>query len=157
MADQYIEVSGSSDINNYANVSLIKLEVQGQVIISESVYEEACIKDVNDGLNKTNILNDQNFRRWRRKRIRKCKIQIIKQAFAQVQDEVPDSSIFIMLLARDACNLKVQVLANRYGNAIHYLEEIVQFKDIIKRSFNRLPLRLQNKRHLNQRKELLSD
>ncbi|CAI2189275.1 13269_t:CDS:2, partial [Funneliformis geosporum] len=182
MADQYIEVpvfrrtylfglAGdmhpriliiSADDRSLGNkISLLNLQmflrVQGHVIVSESVYEEACIKDVDDGLNKKNILNDQSFRGWRRKRIRKWKIQIIKQAFAQVQGEVPGSPIFIMPLARDARNLEVQVLADRYGNAIHYLEEIVRFKDVIKRSFKRLSLLLQNKRHLYQRKGLLSD
>ncbi|CAI2179895.1 16531_t:CDS:2 [Funneliformis geosporum] len=181
MADQYIEVPGSSNNNNYANFSLIEYfaertclgwlgtcirepyslaQSKHKIVFigppgSAICFEEACIKDVDDGLNITNILYDQNFRGWRRKRIRKCKIQIIKQAFAQVQGEVPGSPIFIMPLARDARHLEVQVLADRYGNAIHYLKEIVRFKDVIKRSFKRLPLRLQNKRHLNRWKGLL--
>ncbi|CAI2189188.1 11613_t:CDS:2, partial [Funneliformis geosporum] len=41
-----------------------------------------------------------------------------KQAFAQVQGEVPGSPTFITRLAPDARHLEVQVLAVQYGNAI---------------------------------------
>ncbi|CAI2178356.1 4270_t:CDS:2 [Funneliformis geosporum] len=76
MADQYIKVPSSSINNNYANISSIgyiaertgvhaiwadcvtqtEFNKQGHIIISESVYKETCVKDVNDGLNKPIII-----------------------------------------------------------------------------------------------------
>ncbi|KAI9204928.1 acetyl-CoA carboxylase [Polychytrium aggregatum] len=41
-----------------------------------------------------------------------------KQAFVQVQREIPGSPIFIMRVVRGARHLEVQLLADQYGNAI---------------------------------------
>ncbi|CAI2192938.1 9180_t:CDS:10, partial [Funneliformis geosporum] len=56
-----------------------------------------CVKDVDDGLNKANIIG----------------FPIMIEA-----SEVPGSPIFIMRLARDARHLEVQALADQYGNVI---------------------------------------
>ncbi|CAG8532450.1 333_t:CDS:2 [Funneliformis mosseae] len=200
MADQYIEVPGGSNNNNYANVSLIvdiaertgvhavwagwghasenpklpeslarsknkivfigppgsamrslgdkisstivaqsanvptmdwsgngvtqtEFDEHGHVIVSENVYEKACVKDVDDALNEANIIGFPIMIKASEggggKGIRKVENpDNFKQAFAQVQGEVPGSPIFIMRLARDARHLEVQVLADQYGNAI---------------------------------------
>ncbi|CAI2193522.1 14335_t:CDS:2, partial [Funneliformis geosporum] len=101
------------------------MDWSGHVIISESVYEEACIKDVDDGLNKANAIRIKASEGGRGKGIRKVENpDNFKQPFAQVQGEVHGSPIFIMRLARDARHLEVQVLADKYGMRSSYLEEI---------------------------------
>ncbi|CAI2201958.1 20645_t:CDS:2, partial [Funneliformis geosporum] len=69
-------------------VTQTELDKQGHVIVSESVYEEACVKE------------------------------LMMATICSSSSEVPGSSIFIMRLARDARHLEVQVLADQYGNAI---------------------------------------
>ncbi|RIA91939.1 acetyl-CoA carboxylase [Glomus cerebriforme] len=200
MADQYIEVPGGSNNNNYANVSLIvdiaertgvhavwagwghasenprlpeslaqskhkivfigppgsamrslgdkisstivaqsanvptmdwsgsgitqtEFDDQGHVIVPESAYDKACVKDADDGLNKANFIGFPIMIKASEggggKGIRKVEnSENFKQAFNQVQGEVPGSPIFIMKLAGNARHLEVQVLADQYGNAI---------------------------------------
>jgi len=53
------------------------------------------------------------------KGIRKClAMSGVKDAFRQVQGEIPGSPIFVMRLAPKARHLEVQLLADEYGNAI---------------------------------------
>ncbi|GBC48526.2 uncharacterized protein OCT59_029816 [Rhizophagus irregularis] len=200
MADQYIEVPGGSNNNNYANVSLIvdiaertgahavwagwghasenprlpeslaqsknkivfigppgsamrslgdkisstivaqsanvptmdwsgsgvvqtEIDDQGHVIVPESAYEQACVKDADDGLDKAKKIGFPVMIKASEggggKGIRKVEnSENFKQAFVQVQGEVPGSPIFIMKLAGNARHLEVQVLADQYGNAI---------------------------------------
>ncbi|CAG8486585.1 8073_t:CDS:2 [Diversispora eburnea] len=181
MADQYIEVPGGSNNNNYANVSLIvdiaerteklaqgknkivfigppgsamrslgdkisstivaqsanvptmewsgsgitktDFDEYGRVIVPEQTYEEACIKDSDDGLEKAKIIGFPVMIKASEggggKGIRKVEnSENFKQAFAQVKGEVPGSPIFIMKLAGNARHLEVQVIADQYGNAI---------------------------------------
>nr|CAG8435070.1 14004_t:CDS:2 [Entrophospora candida] len=196
MADQYIEVPGGSNNNNYANVSLIvdiaertgvhavghasenprlpdslassknkivfigppssamrslgdkisstivaqsadvptmawsgsgitrtEKNDDGHVIVPDNVYEEACVKDADDGLNKANIIGFPVMIKASEggggKGIRKVdSSENFKHAFSQVQVEVPGSHILIMKLAGNARHLEVQILADQYGNAI---------------------------------------
>ncbi|CAI2193460.1 4056_t:CDS:10, partial [Funneliformis geosporum] len=74
-------------------------------------WSEACIKDVDDGLNKANAIRIKASEGGRGKGIRKVENpDNFKQPFAQVQGEVHGSPIFIMRLARDARHLEVQII-----------------------------------------------
>ncbi|CAI2196796.1 13386_t:CDS:2, partial [Funneliformis geosporum] len=65
-------------------------------------------------MNKVMLLFQKVFTKW----VERKNQDNFKQAFAQVQDEVPGSPIFITRLAPDARHLEVQVLADQYGNEI---------------------------------------
>ncbi|CAI2182867.1 18350_t:CDS:2, partial [Funneliformis geosporum] len=145
MADQYIEVPGGSNNNHYANVSLYRrtywcscfwagckhkivfigppgsaMRSLGDKISFTIVAQSANVPTMDwsgNGvtlMNKVMLLFQKVFTKW----VERKNQDNFKQAFAQVQDEVPGSPIFITRLAPDARHLEVQVLADQYGNEI---------------------------------------
>ncbi|CAG8448007.1 11827_t:CDS:2 [Ambispora gerdemannii] len=95
----------------------------GHVVVPDSVYQKACVKDAEDGLEKASKIGFPVMIKASEggggKGIRKVENpEHFKQAYSQVQGEVPGSPIFIMKLAGNARHLEVQVLADQYGNAI---------------------------------------
>ncbi|KAG9291426.1 hypothetical protein G9A89_021845 [Geosiphon pyriformis] len=95
----------------------------GHVMVPDHIYEKACIKSPEDGLEKAKSIGFPVMIKASEggggKGIRKVESpDNFEQAFNQVLGEVPGSPIFIMKLAGNSRHLEVQVLADQYGNAI---------------------------------------
>ncbi|ELU03368.1 hypothetical protein CAPTEDRAFT_150877 [Capitella teleta] len=93
------------------------------VTVPEDVYQQGCLKDVDDALAAANKIGFPVMIKASEggggKGIRKATtVEDFPNLFRQVQAEVPGSPIFIMKLAKNARHLEVQLLADKYGNAI---------------------------------------
>ncbi|CAG8472312.1 12933_t:CDS:2 [Cetraspora pellucida] len=106
-----------------SGITQTELDEYGNVVIPNCVYEDACVKDVENGLSKAKAIGfpvmiktsksgEGNYMR------KATDPEDFKQAFLQVQSEIPGSPIFITKLAGNARHLEVQILADQYGNVI---------------------------------------
>ncbi|ORZ00046.1 acetyl-CoA carboxylase [Lobosporangium transversale] len=99
------------------------IDANGFVTVPDDVYQAACVKDAEDGLQKAHSIGFPVMIKASEggggKGIRKVEDpDKFSQAFHQVLGEVPGSPVFIMKLAGNARHLEVQLLADQYGNAI---------------------------------------
>ncbi|SAM05410.1 hypothetical protein [Absidia glauca] len=99
------------------------LDSNGYVIVPDGAYDSACVKTADEGLVSAAKIGYPVMIKASEggggKGIRKVDDpSTFKQAFHQVQGEIPGSPIFIMKLAGNARHLEVQLLADQYGNAI---------------------------------------
>ncbi|RUP43011.1 acetyl-CoA carboxylase, partial [Jimgerdemannia flammicorona] len=106
-----------------SGISRTELDSEGHVIVSDDIYQTACITTPEEGLEAANKIGYPIMIKASEggggKGIRKVESdELFKQSFAQVLGEVPGSPIFIMKLAGNARHLEVQLLADQYGNAI---------------------------------------
>ncbi|ORX57605.1 acetyl-CoA carboxylase [Hesseltinella vesiculosa] len=104
-------------------VSETTTDHNGHVLVNDDVYNSACVKTAEAGLASAEKIGFPVMIKASEggggKGIRKVEDpSTFKQAFAQVQGEIPGSPIFIMKLAGNARHLEVQLLADQYGNAI---------------------------------------
>uniref|UniRef100_A0A4W4HB32 acetyl-CoA carboxylase n=1 Tax=Electrophorus electricus TaxID=8005 RepID=A0A4W4HB32_ELEEL len=96
---------------------------KGIVSVPNDLYELGCIQDVEAGLKVAEKVGYPVMIKASEggggKGIRKVNsADDFPNLFRQVQTEVPGSPIFVMLLAKHARHLEVQILADQYGNAI---------------------------------------
>uniref|UniRef100_A0A8C0ALK5 Acetyl-CoA carboxylase 1 n=1 Tax=Bos mutus grunniens TaxID=30521 RepID=A0A8C0ALK5_BOSMU len=97
---------------------------EGQRIsIPESVYNNGCVKDVDEGLEAAEKIGFPLMIKASEggggKGIRKAETaEDFPILFRQVQSETPGSPVFLMKLAQRARHLEVQILADQYGNAV---------------------------------------
>ncbi|KAI4536359.1 hypothetical protein MG293_013751 [Ovis ammon polii] len=97
---------------------------EGQRIsIPESIYNNGCVKDVDEGLEAAEKIGFPLMIKASEggggKGIRKAETaEDFPILFRQVQSETPGSPIFLMKLAQHARHLEVQILADQYGNAV---------------------------------------
>ncbi|XP_076867107.1 LOW QUALITY PROTEIN: acetyl-CoA carboxylase 1 [Brachyhypopomus gauderio] len=96
---------------------------KGIVSVPSDLYEQGCIQDVEAGLKVAERVGYPIMIKASEggggKGIRKVNnADDFPNLFRQVQTEVPGSPIFVMLLAKHARHLEVQILADQYGNAI---------------------------------------
>ncbi|KAI9318493.1 acetyl-CoA carboxylase [Dichotomocladium elegans] len=96
---------------------------EGHVVVPDNVYMDACVQTAEEGLKAAEKIGYPVMIKASEggggKGIRKVDDPaLFKQAFHQVQGEIPGSPIFIMKLAGNARHLEVQLLADQYGNAI---------------------------------------
>ncbi|CAH7671288.1 acetyl-CoA carboxylase [Phakopsora pachyrhizi] len=106
-----------------SSLSQTEMSPQGYLVVADDIYKQACVTDVNLGLQKAEEIGYPVMIKASEggggKGIRKVeKAEDFKVAFNAVLGEVPGSPIFIMKLAGAARHLEVQVLADQYGNAI---------------------------------------
>ncbi|KAF0496183.1 acetyl-CoA carboxylase [Gigaspora margarita] len=106
-----------------SGISKTEFDENGHVMVPDDVFERACVRNADDGLNRSTKIGFPVMIKASEggggKGIRKVENpDNFKQAFEQVRGEVPGSPIFIMKLAGNARHLEVQVLADQYGNAI---------------------------------------
>merc|ERR1719282_1367234 len=115
LADEYVEVPGGSNTNNYANVKLIvdtaaRLGVDavwpGWGHASENPKLPRALKEngiafMGPPAPVMSVLGDK-----------------IAAAFPMVENEVPGSPIFVMQLMTGARHLEVQVVGDEHGNAV---------------------------------------
>ncbi|KAI8340678.1 acetyl-CoA carboxylase [Chlamydoabsidia padenii] len=99
------------------------LDCNGHVVVPDAAYASACVKTADEGLISAEKIGYPVMIKASEggggKGIRKVDDpSTFKQAFHQVQGEIPGSPIFIMKLAGNARHLEVQLLADQYGNAI---------------------------------------
>ncbi|EJU03511.1 acetyl CoA carboxylase [Dacryopinax primogenitus] len=104
-------------------ISSTTISDEGFVTVPEEAYAEACVKNVEEGLVKAEIIGFPVMIKASEggggKGIRKVENpDHFRNAFQAVMGEVPGSPIFIMKLAGFARHLEVQLLADQYGNAI---------------------------------------
>ncbi|XP_061322456.1 acetyl-CoA carboxylase 2 isoform X2 [Pezoporus flaviventris] len=96
---------------------------QQMISIPLETYDQACIKDVEEGLEVAKRIGYPLMIKAAEggggKGIRKVEaVEEFGTCFRQVQAEAPGSPIFLMKLAQHARHLEVQVLADEYGHAI---------------------------------------
>ncbi|XP_065548557.1 acetyl-CoA carboxylase 2 isoform X2 [Lathamus discolor] len=96
---------------------------QQMISIPLETYEQACIKDAEEGLEVAKRIGYPLMIKAAEggggKGIRKVEaVEEFGTCFRQVQAEAPGSPIFLMKLAQHARHLEVQVLADEYGHAI---------------------------------------
>ncbi|KIJ55614.1 hypothetical protein M422DRAFT_199902 [Sphaerobolus stellatus SS14] len=99
------------------------LSDQGYVTVPDKAYNDACVTNVEEGLEKAEKIGWPVMIKASEggggKGIRKVeRAEQFKNAYSAVAGEVPGSPIFIMKLAGSARHLEVQLLADQYGNAI---------------------------------------
>ncbi|KAF7770541.1 hypothetical protein Agabi119p4_6515 [Agaricus bisporus var. burnettii] len=99
------------------------LSEAGYVTVPDSVYAQACVETVEDGLKRAEQIGWPVMIKASEggggKGIRKVeRPDQFKNAFHAVEGEIPGSPIFIMKLAGQARHLEVQLLADQYGDAI---------------------------------------
>ncbi|XP_033618279.1 acetyl-CoA carboxylase 2 isoform X1 [Fukomys damarensis] len=100
-----------------------ELQQGKQISVPEDVYNQGCVKDVDEGLEAAEKIGFPLMIKASEggggKGIRKAEsAEDFPMLFRQVQSEVPGSPVFLMKLARHARHLEVQVLADQYGNAV---------------------------------------
>lgn len=99
------------------------LSPQGFVTVPDKAYDEACVHNWQEGLQKAESIGFPVMIKASEggggKGIRKVEDgENFKNLFEAVASEVPGSPIFIMQLASAARHLEVQLIADQYGNAI---------------------------------------
>ncbi|OZJ03120.1 hypothetical protein BZG36_03869 [Bifiguratus adelaidae] len=104
-------------------ISKVSTDADNHVMVDDDVYRDACVETAEEGLASAEKIGFPVMIKASEggggKGIRKVdNPSAFKQAFHQVQGEVPGSPIFIMKLAGSARHLEVQLLADQYGNAI---------------------------------------
>ncbi|KAI7874489.1 acetyl-CoA carboxylase [Lichtheimia hyalospora FSU 10163] len=104
-------------------ISQVAQTEEGHVLVEDNVYLDACVRTAEEGLASAEKIGFPVMIKASEggggKGIRKVEdAASFKQAFHQVQGEIPGSPIFIMKLAGNARHLEVQLLADQYGNAI---------------------------------------
>ncbi|CDS10010.1 hypothetical protein LRAMOSA02687 [Lichtheimia ramosa] len=104
-------------------ISQVAQTEEGHVLVEDKVYLDACVQTAEEGLASAEKIGFPVMIKASEggggKGIRKVEdAASFKQAFHQVQGEIPGSPIFIMKLAGNARHLEVQLLADQYGNAI---------------------------------------
>ncbi|XP_063969760.1 acetyl-CoA carboxylase-like isoform X10 [Lytechinus pictus] len=96
----------------------------GKVLtIPDELYRKGCVMDAEEGLQAAERIGFPVMIKASEggggKGIRKAEDkEDFASLFRQVQNEVPGSPIFVMKLAKSARHLEVQLLADKYGNAI---------------------------------------
>ncbi|PFH51931.1 hypothetical protein AMATHDRAFT_141248 [Amanita thiersii Skay4041] len=95
----------------------------GFVTVPEKAYADACVKSVEEGMQRAEEIGYPVMIKASEggggKGIRKVEsADTFRNAFNAVAGEIPGSPIFIMKLAGQARHLEVQLLADQYGNAI---------------------------------------
>ncbi|CAD5117425.1 DgyrCDS6195 [Dimorphilus gyrociliatus] len=112
------------------NGSHLKIEydldqiAKGEVVtVPQDIYTQGCVANVSEGLKSAKEIGFPVMIKASEggggKGIRKVNHEDdFPNAFRQVQTEVPGSPIFIMQLAKGSRHLEVQVLADKYGNAV---------------------------------------
>ncbi|CAG8461604.1 13367_t:CDS:2 [Racocetra fulgida] len=106
-----------------SGITQTETDEHSNVVIPNCVYEYARIKDVENGLSKAKAIgfpvmikasksSESNYMR------KATNPEDFKQAFLQMQSEIPGSPIFITKLVGNARHLEVQILADQYGNVI---------------------------------------
>ncbi|KAM5238299.1 acetyl-CoA carboxylase 2 isoform 2-T2 [Ctenodactylus gundi] len=100
-----------------------ELQQGKQISVPEAVYDQGCVKDVDEGLEAAEKIGFPLMIKASEggggKGIRKAeRAEDFPMLFRQVQSEIPGSPIFLMKLAERARHLEVQVLADQYGNAV---------------------------------------
>ncbi|XP_072165037.1 acetyl-CoA carboxylase-like [Diadema setosum] len=96
----------------------------GKVInIPDDLYRKGCVADADEGVQAAERIGFPVMIKASEggggKGIRKVENkEDFASAFRQVQNEVPGSPIFVMKLAKSARHLEVQLLGDKYGNAI---------------------------------------
>ncbi|XP_077869541.1 acetyl-CoA carboxylase-like, partial [Saccoglossus kowalevskii] len=93
------------------------------VTVPDDLYKKGCVNSIEEGLQSAQQIGFPVMIKASEggggKGIRKVENQEdFANAFRQVQSEIPGSPIFIMKLAKSARHLEVQVLADKYGNAV---------------------------------------
>ncbi len=91
--------------------------------VPDDIYRKGCLKDAADGLTAAIKIGFPVMIKASEggggKGIRKANnADEFQNLYRQVQAEVPGSPIFVMKLATHARHLEVQLLADKYGNAI---------------------------------------
>ncbi|XP_066116448.1 acetyl-CoA carboxylase 2 isoform X1 [Saccopteryx bilineata] len=99
------------------------LQEEMKVSVPEHVYDQGCVKDVDEGLEAAEKIGFPLMIKASEggggKGIRKAEsAEDFPILFRQVQSEIPGSPIFLMKLAQHARHLEVQILADQYGNAV---------------------------------------
>uniref|UniRef100_A0A8C0XE11 acetyl-CoA carboxylase n=1 Tax=Castor canadensis TaxID=51338 RepID=A0A8C0XE11_CASCN len=99
------------------------LQEGNRISVPEAVYNQGCVKDVDEGLEAAEKIGFPLMIKASEggggKGIRKAEsTEDFPLLFRQVQSEIPGSPIFLMRLAQHARHLEVQVLADQYGNAV---------------------------------------
>uniref|UniRef100_A0A8C4MJV4 Acetyl-CoA carboxylase 1 n=1 Tax=Equus asinus asinus TaxID=83772 RepID=A0A8C4MJV4_EQUAS len=94
-----------------------------RISVPEDVYEQGCVKDVDEGLEAAEKIGFPLMIKASEggggKGIRKAEsAEDFPILFRQVQSEIPGSPVFLMKLAQHARHLEVQILADQYGNAV---------------------------------------
>ncbi|XP_077999917.1 acetyl-CoA carboxylase-like [Glandiceps talaboti] len=93
------------------------------VTVPDGIYKKGCVEGIEEGLQSAHKIGFPVMIKASEggggKGIRKVEsADDFPNAFRQVQSEVPGSPVFIMKLAESARHLEVQVLADKYGQAI---------------------------------------
>ncbi|XP_067945833.1 acetyl-CoA carboxylase-like [Watersipora subatra] len=93
------------------------------IVVPDDVYKQGCISTVEEAINSAASIGYPVMIKASEggggKGIRKVsKPDDVRAAFRQVQLEVPGSPIFIMKMAKKARHLEVQLMGDKYGNAI---------------------------------------
>ena len=93
------------------------------VTVPEDIYQKGCVENADDGLKAATKIGFPVMIKASEggggKGIRKANTaDEFPNLYRQVQAEVPGSPIFVMKLATHARHLEVQLLADKYGNAI---------------------------------------
>ncbi|XP_071847877.1 acetyl-CoA carboxylase-like isoform X3 [Apostichopus japonicus] len=93
------------------------------VSVPQEIYKKGCLENADDGLKAANRIGFPVMIKASEggggKGIRKVEKEAdFHVMFRQVQNEVPGSPIFVMKLAKSARHLEVQLIGDKYGNAI---------------------------------------
>ncbi|XP_022081008.1 acetyl-CoA carboxylase-like isoform X4 [Acanthaster planci] len=93
------------------------------ITVPDDIYQKGCIKDADDALQHAERIGFPVMIKASEggggKGIRKVESkEDFTSLFRQVQNEVPGSPIFVMKLAKSARHLEVQLIGDKYGNAI---------------------------------------
>ncbi|XP_033643702.1 acetyl-CoA carboxylase-like isoform X2 [Asterias rubens] len=93
------------------------------ITVPPDIYQKGCVNDVEDALKQAERIGFPVMVKASEggggKGIRKVENkEDFASLFRQVQNEVPGSPVFVMKLAKSARHLEVQLIADKYGNAI---------------------------------------